>query len=124
MKKCLLLASVLALTFIVSGCDPASVKKTVSSSEQRGEKVLSYGSNVFYFPYTRTEFGKQLSQFLELHPEKEVTAMTPDIVRMMGNKILSQDNPVPFDSDWGGCVGYFVTFRDKTPTPAVASVTK
>ncbi len=95
----------------------ADNENRVPENERGGEKVYSYGANIFYFASTRAEFGNKLYHFLKLHPEKEVTAMTPDIVKMYGDHQRSASPHSSLNGDWGGCVGYFVTFRDKTPAP-------
>lgn len=58
--------------------------------------VKDYGEGVYYFPFTKSEFGKALAQFLRAHKDLKVSAIPGD-----------EDNPA------GKTDGYFVVFEPK-----------
>lgn len=99
------ICAVLALLLVV-GCsdrtenyyvnDPSSKKNAnpiaVDGNDQT--EVVSYGNCVYYFPFAGANFGVQLTQFLNLNKDLEVSSMA--------------SNP-----SLNCAAGYFVTFRQK-----------
>lgn len=58
--------------------------------------VVKTGTNVYYFPYARSNFALALSTFIEKHPELQLIALTAD------------------DTDSNGVTkGYFAVFQPK-----------
>ncbi len=90
----------------IMGCDRYEVKdnragnptNVARSSSLVFDDVLDYGSNVYYFPMRGASFGNELSRFLSLYPDLEVSAIAGDDTGFQGST-----------------AGYFVTFKSKTP---------
>lgn len=93
-KIFVLLVMVFFLLSLTACSDTAADPQNVHKGEPG--KVVDYGNNVYYFPYTSEYFGNSLSQFLTQHPELEVSGMS-------GNGTGGN----------GYDLGYFVCFRNK-----------
>ena len=78
-----------------------------------------FGSGIYYFPQADgKEFAKALSYFLSKTNGLEVSSSSPDILRL--NRIrgyVDSRGSSGSDSDYGACVGYTVTFREKPHVP-------
>lgn len=81
--------------------------------EEVKASIKSYGQGVYYFPMTDDSFGLALANFLKIHDQLEVTAMTGNVVRRLVNTTLPLDDKIHDKYNYGVTVGYFVTFRLK-----------
>ena len=96
--------------FDANAAKPEHSEVTKEKTNNTYGNVVDYGSGVYYFPHTEANFANALAGFLTAHTNLEVTAMTGNIVRLMGG----QRKPIapPWsEADYGVAVGYFVTFR-------------
>lgn len=83
-----MLAILIAITAVACN-DPMIPQKS-----QEYPQVSSYGNGVFYFPYTRYEFGKALSSWREKHNFKSACQII---------SVVSDDT-----YGYGSTTGYFV----------------
>ncbi|MDO8669543.1 MAG: hypothetical protein Q7K65_04585 [Candidatus Buchananbacteria bacterium] len=101
MKKYLALV-IIVVIIVCSGCNDAANPGNVAYNDMAIHPpiginaVVNYQNGVYYFPFTESEYGNALSLFNAIHPELEVTAMSPNDT-----------------GGYGRTVGYFVTFRVK-----------
>ena len=92
---------------------PLEVPTSTGASVVTHDKgIVNYGMGVYYFAYTSADFANALAVFLTVHKDLEVTAMTGNVVRRIGDYIVLSDTPAQ-NCDYGTAVGYFVTFREK-----------
>lgn len=77
-------------------------------SAETSPNIMDFGAGVYYFPQTETDFGKALAQFLSVHTNLEVVALTGNVIRQ--NRHESRH---PYSGDYGVANGYFVIFREK-----------
>lgn len=97
MKTNFLLA--MMIIFLAS-CVNNTPKPAVQNEEtvQTADGIKDYGNGVYYFDYTKSEFGEQLSLFIGQHPKLRMVSFT-------------SDNNGSFSLPSGGTDGYFVKFE-------------
>ncbi|MES3031218.1 MAG: hypothetical protein V4697_02290 [Patescibacteria group bacterium] len=84
-----------------------------NSSNHTYSEMLNYGEGVWYFPYVGAEFPNSLSQFLVKYTNLEVSAMSPNVVRLDHYGKIKAISPGGGQTDYGAAIGYFVIFREK-----------
>lgn len=91
---------------VLAGCQNA-IKTPVAQDEQKvkmDDNIKDYGNGVYYFNYTDSDFGEQLSLFIGQHPELRMVSFASD-----------NDGSIAFPD--GGTKGYFVKFEQNDPCP-------
>lgn len=98
MKTNFLLA--IMMIVLLASCVNNTSKPTVQNEKtvKTAYGIKDYGNGVYYFDYTKNEFGEQLSLFIGQHPELRMVSFASD-----------NDGKVALPS--GGTAGYFVKFE-------------
>lgn len=105
MKKFVVLCIVVMMIAIV-GCVNNTSKSAVQNEQtvKTADGIKNYGNGVYYFDYTKSNFGEQLSLFIGQHPELRMVSFAP---YNAGSIALPS----------GGTDGYFVKFEKTTSCP-------
>lgn len=72
-------------------------------------KIVSYGKNVYYFPYVGANIANALVEFLNQHPMLEWVGEFHDVVRLNCYNLDRRGS----SQDYGGTTGHFMVFREK-----------
>jgi hypothetical protein len=102
-NKCLLLGiMVFLITFASCESTEQQIQRLQIEEEDSrlSEGITDFGNGVYYFPYVRSTFAKNLSNFIANHPELEYVNSTGDVYNAKTGSIVRS-------------IGYVVVFREK-----------
>lgn len=94
------------IIIILTGCGNNTPKQVIQNEQtvKMADGIKDYGNGVYYFDYTRSKFGEQLSLFIGQHTELRIVSFASN-----------NSGSIGFPS--GGTDGYFVCFESRTPCP-------
>lgn len=97
MKKITAVAILIIVVAMFAGCVPLPPPEKIreSGTVVKTIEIEDYGQGIYYFPYSREDFGYSLSDFMSRHSELELVT----IAVATGSQ--------------GGTLGYFVVFHAK-----------
>jgi len=94
--------------FASCGKNPTEVMRGQNSGGVRFTEIVDFGNGVYYFPYVRADFGRNLSRFIAEHPELRYVDAAPDGT---GSRDGTYDSMSGYEH--GRTVGYFVVFEPR-----------
>ena len=97
---------VMMMIILLASCGNNTTKPVAQNEEtvKMSDGIKDYGNGVYYFDYTDSNFGEELSLFIGQHPKLRMVSFASN-----------DDGSIAFPS--GGTDGYFVKFEPSTPCP-------